>query len=63
MYSYAKEQAYLGENSSALKNIGRALVQIREEPDIWKRDMNDYAAMKDLQYDIKAVVRSKKSIS
>lgn len=62
-YSYAIAQLYLEKYSSALKNIGRALIQIREEPDIWKRDMNDYAVMKELQYNIKAKLKSKKTIS
>ncbi len=62
-YSLAIAEGNLGKFTSALKNIATALIEIREEPDIWKRDMNDYREMKKLQYDVKQRLKDMRAIS
>ncbi len=53
LYSMAIAEANLGEIPSALRHIARAISEINFETDIWKRDLNDYGEMKNLQYNLK----------
>lgn len=63
LYSLAVAEANLGEFSSALKNVAAAISEINLEPDIWKKDMNDYGDMKKLQYNLKTHQKETRSSS
>lgn len=52
-YSLAISEANLGNYSFAMKMVAQAISAINSETDIWKRDMNDYGDMKELQFKLK----------